>query len=542
MSSLPDTLTPAQILGTATIAEQTLPCINAKLTDSALCRAVAVNLPPNTLFRLDDTYLTLDVERKRDNTGTITKALRKRTMTPARLCSWIEQHITFRDGGSTASDKISLNKLQAEKILASDALLAAVPVIREFCDVRLPMWGPDKDGKRTLRLAPVGYDPETQVYTADLVPWDSSKTSTPDYVVKALYHILKEFPWSEEQPFRQTRSVAAFMAYMLGQFCRHLIDRHPIVVINGNQPGSGKSLLAAMGLSAVYGTPDVSPYPQDDDSLSKMLFSQLLARRPYVLIDDLKSLKGDNINRYATSPYITDRALNTNTIIRVENRIQIITTGNNIDTTADVERRSLIVDLFAKDKATDRTISVPLTPYTFAKDTAWRAPLLQLLWSLTNAWAMAGCPLLVDGGKMPSFESFATVSGSIVVHAGFCSPFGPRDVGTDAGDASGRAMEYLLATIAGEIIPAEGDPHAGCTSTYTVEDILDRAEKMDKADIITSAKDKKRSIGQMLRKLKGRAFTDTQGRRFEFGRRKDSAGSKYPFIITSEPPDIQATD
>lgn len=542
MQSSPDTLTTAQIIGTATIAERSLPCINAKLTDSALCREVAANLPPHTLFRVDDNYFTIHTESKKDNTGTISRGLQQRLMSPARLCSWIEQHITFRDGGSPAADKISLNKLQAEKILASDALRATTPTIREICDVRLPMWGPEVDGKRTLRLAPVGYDPETQVYTADLIPWDSAKTYSTTACLRALHGTLKDFPWSEEQPFHLTRSVAAFAAYMIGQFCRHLIDRHPIVVINGNQPGTGKTLLAAMGLSAVYGNPDVSPYPQDDDALAKMLFSQLLAKRTYVLIDDLANLASPTVNLYATSSHVTERRLGGNILARVENRIQLITTGNNIKTSPDVERRSLIVDLFAQERATERSITTPLTPYTFARED-WRRPLLQLLWSLVRAWELAGCPEAVKGGKMPSFESFAAVAGSIVVHAGFTTPFGPRDAGTDSGDTIGKTLERLLATIAGEIIPdAPEAPHTGLTADYTVAQIIEKAEAIDVADIICGGKEKARSFGHKLRLLKGRAFVDTQCRRFEFGRRKDAAGSKYPIIITSEPPQAQATD
>lgn len=528
-------LTDGQILGYTPATAPKLPTVNFRLCDAALCRAVAANLPPDSLYRMDDTYLTIEHESRVDQKGETVRCLVRRPMSAARFCSWIEGHMRFRSSADPEAAAVSLNKATAEKILASDALRAAVPPIREICDVRLPVWGPEADGRRTIRLAPVGYDPATRIYTADSVPWDSSKAYPPQSIAKSLHHILHEFPWSEEEGFMRSRSVACFIAFMAGQFARHLIDRHPLVLFNANQPGSGKTLLACLGLSPTVGNPDITPFSKDDESLRKMLFSQLLAHAPYVLIDDLTTLTSPTINQFATSSTITDRLLGGNAMMRAENRMQIIGTGNNLATTQDVERRALIIDLFVREKATERDIERPLSAYLFARP-AWRAGMLQALWSLTKAWADAGCPDLVKGTAMPSFESFAEVAGSITVNAGFISPFTKRETVTEGGDMRGRTLEMLLAAIAGSILPAqEGGPHTGLTMEFKVAEILETAAEQGWDDIVTTGKDKAKSLGQQLRKLRGRIFRDTLGRRFEFGRRKEAACSTYPFRIISEP-------
>lgn len=356
-------------------------------------------------------------------------------------------------------------------------------------------------------------------------------------VLRALNKALDSFPWAEKAagPITHVRSASCFMAYMLGQFCRHLIGRQPMILIIGNQPGTGKTLLAKFALGPIYGIPNATPFPKDDAALQKLLFTKLISGAPYVLIDDLINLSSTTLNQYATSEAISDRVLGGNTEFCGANRMQIISTGNNLTVTPDIERRSMIIDLFDACKSIDKNIQNPLTEKVFSRP-QWRREMLMALWSLVWHWNEQGCPSVCPSSAMPSFEGFAEVVGSIVMQAGFISPFTKRPATTDGGDVRGNALERLLMALADQIQPEPPEgPHAQLTHLYTVEAVMEVAGRLGLVDIICSGKNQNQSMGHQLRKLKGRQFVDSSGRAFTFGRREDAVSSQYNVVILSEP-------
>lgn len=528
-------LTTAQILGTAPLQQDGRPNVRTNQLASVIAQSVADNLPYGALYRYRDEYMTICTQIQSTPEGSTYKILEKRVMTANRFATWIEQFMTF---SPTEKDPVeSLSKVLAEKILASDYLRMSIPEIREICPVRLPAWSRAADGGRVLSILPSGYDPETRIYSAETVSWDPTTTYPQQIVIKTFRNLLSSFPWGENghSTFTQIRSVACFMAYMIGQFCRHLISRQPMVLFNGNQPGTGKTLLAKLGLGPVHGKANVNSFPRDEASLQKMLFTKLMGGAQYVLIDDLNSLNSTTINQYATSDEIADRVLGTNTEFCGENRMQIIGTGNNLPTTPDIERRSMIIDLFDVVKSIDKNIQNPTSENIFNK-AEWRSDMLACLWSLVWSWSEAGCPILCSKSAMPSFESFAEVVGSIVMHAGFISPFTRREAATmEGGDVRGATIERLLIKLAMEIHPEAGELHTGIAKSYTVKDVMEIAESLAIVDIICSGKNPNQSLGHQLRKLKGRQYMDGYGRRFTFGRREDAVSSLYNVVILSEP-------
>ncbi|MFR2288067.1 MAG: hypothetical protein ACLS9G_11765, partial [Akkermansia sp.] len=356
-------------------------------------------------------------------------------------------------------------------------------------------------------------------------------------VIRSLNRALASFPWAEKAagPMTHIRSASCFMAYMVGQFCRHLIGRQPMILIIGNQPGTGKTLLAKFALGPIYGAPNATPFPKDDASLQKLLFTKLISGAPYVLIDDLINLSSTTLNQYATSEAISDRVLGGNTEFCGTNRMQIISTGNNLTVTPDIERRSLIIDLFDACKSVDKNIQNPLTERVFSNP-QWRREMLMALWSLVWHWNEQGCPSVCSSSAMSSFEGFSEVVGSIVMTAGFISPFIKRPATTDGGDVRGNALERLLVALADQIQPETPEgPHTQLTHLYTVESVMEVAGRLGLVDIICSGKNQNQSMGHQLRKLKGRQFVDSSGRAFTFGRREDAVSSQYNVVILSEP-------
>ena len=347
-------LTTAQILGAAPVMVDGRPNIRTNQQVSLIAQAVADNLPSGALYRYHDEYVTISTIKSTNQDGETTTELEKRPMDPRRFTTWIEQYMTFSAGPEDPVE--SMGKNMAELILASDYLRAAVPEIAEIMPVRLPAWGVGPKGERFLRILPAGYDPATRIYSAETVAWDANKVWPVAAVLRAMNKALESFPWAEKAagPITHIRSASCFMAYMLGQFCRHLIGRQPMILIIGNQPGTGKTLLAKFALGPIYGVPNATPFPKDDAALQKLLFTKLISGAPYVLIDDLINLSSTTLNQYATSEAISDRVLGGNKEFCGVNRMQIVSTGNNLTVTPDIERRSLIIDLFDVCKSVEK--------------------------------------------------------------------------------------------------------------------------------------------------------------------------------------------
>ena len=77
-----------------------------------------------------------------------------------------------------------------------------------------------------------------------------------------------------------------------------------------------------------------------------------------------------------------------------------------------------------------------------------------------------------------------------------------------------------------------GEMTAELPQTLTTQEILDRADIEIQTEIIVGfAKEPKKALGWRLKKLRGRHLMDSQRRAYEFGKRDNSAGAKYPITF-----------
>lgn len=499
-------------------------------TYSELSAAIAEHLPAGNLFRFYGEYVTINLVTEKGEVRVKTIP-----MTPARFVTWIEKFIVFVKNRAKDSPTTSISNQQASLILESDFMRDATPNVREISEVRLPVEAADSTpARRRYEPAPVGYNPDNEVYTVDLVKINWHEIYRPETVRRCLLQMFADFPLDDgSQPHEKCRSMGAIVCALLGQFLRHTIDLFPCVIFNANQQGTGKSFLARTILAPFYGLPGVVNYREDENEMVKELNSAVLAGRPYMFLDDLKSLVSNAINRFVTSPKIDGRILGKNSRFTVDNRSQYFITGNQLKTSRDVERRSLPIDMFCSMRATDRKISEKLSEAKILS-LPWRADMLQALWSLVSGWMRAGCPRPDGEQKMTSFSSYMVAS-YITQWAGFMDPFGPRQVDLDTGDAMADALETVVIHIANQLQP-DGPTHTGLKEIYTVPQIIEFAKAINLLDIVTNgARDENRSFGQQLRRIKGRVFEDSAGRQFEVGNRKTRACSAYEFTILSEP-------
>lgn len=507
-----------------------------------IARAVCENLPTHTIFRREDRYYTVEQATKPNAQGLYPAVALE--MTPARLRSWLYDYFVFHKGSGDKATSTQLPKQITEAIMTSDPWYYSMDELETIIPVRLPVWGePTADGKRTVRLAELGYNAETLTYIAETLNYTTgARQYSPASCRHAWDNLMHTFPWGSEseteanqvwktyagnvmQGVRPTtnRSACCCLALMLGQYCRLMVDDvMPIGIFNANQRGSGKSLLAWLCVAPVWGMAAGAPDCKNEDDAIKALQAALLSRRPFYMLDDIPVLSSGTINMIATSNEVEGRRLGGLEMFTARNKMQIFATGNNIGTSADVERRALICDLFLATDAVKRKFKTPLNKKELAKPN-WRADLLRLMWAMVKNWSDAGCPSLVAGSDKPTFETFAEIIGSIMVFNGFCSPFTERRYSGAGGDLIGRTINRMLAYIASHMMEDK------TTETFKLAKIVEIAEANDWLQTITGGKSPAHSMGKRLEHLRGQKLYDEEGNPFEFGKREGAGQSSYTF-------------
>lgn len=520
---------------------------------SELAENVSKNLPDDACYLYRDTPTVIRSKTEIDKAGRTIKEVETLSLTTENFATWVEKYMLFHKGITEAGiyQRESLGAPKIKQILASFIFRDHLHKVKEISSVRLPVRVYDPATKTSrLELAPHGLDPRSRVYTLDLLPYPQDLRMSREDMHACLHNLLGEFPWAdvvdESRTFATSRNVACFLAYMVGQYCRHLIAHQPIILFNANRPGSGKTLLACLGLGPMEGAPTVTGYPDSPDELRKTLFAKANSGANYVLLDDIPDLKSKHINQVSTAGKLSDRRMHAQEELVVANSLQLIGTGNRLDTTADIARRALIIDLFSAREIEDATHKRHLDQQSL-NDEDWRREMLSLLWQMVRDWQEAGCPAHCNPDHFKSFGDFASIAGSIVVHAGFGNPFEKRE-SPAGGDSRGLIIKELIVTAASlryaQIKELEGMSEAErivrmaqhpsllpMEYEYTVPDLLEIAiNELGTADLMTwGVKDDQRSksLGIKLKDFKGNIYVDHYGREFMFGRVKRTSTTKY---------------
>lgn len=556
-TSKTDPITLAEITGERPLQAGILtgtPCFYIKEEYHILAAKVAAAIPPDTLYRLGDEYVTLTHDPA-------TGLLRPQHMPPERLCTWLGENRICYFVGPGRKDapppRTSISPAFASIILNSDALRNTIPVIDDIEHTRLPICQSrkkttDRDpatGTPRTRYtyqfapAPLGYDPAKHRYTLDTIPiaWDkpmsldaARKTFCVAYAEAALDGGIA--PGDDLRPL-QSRSLGAVVALHLGAFMHLNIRQLPILLALANQPGTGKTFIAQSILAPVYGEAKVSNYNGDERELENTLNTLLLEGANYAFFDNLRGyLNSPAMERLATAKQLTGRLFHTQKQFTRANRIQLCITGNDLKLPPDIERRALPIDLFYPGDATQKNYKGIITDESILEPDT-RAVFLHACWSIIYHWTQAGCPAPLPEGTFKSFPEFARLAINPAIWAGFANPLGPRLVQLDAGDVIGAALVELISTAADTITPVNYETsHIGLTRRFTVTELALIASALHKLDIICpGARDKNNQLGIALRRTKGREYTDNRGRTFRIGSKRTSAASAYDITILSEP-------
>lgn len=458
------------------------------------------------LFRQGEAFVTVD-----SRTGEL------RPMDAPRFCSWVETVAwTFKSNKDGKPAFSRMVKETAALILAADSFREHIPELRGVHVVRLPVWR-GQGADRTIELLPEGFDAETGIYSVDTVPFDQDWSS--DQARLWMLEVLSNYPFADR------RSYAAHIAAMLSPFVRLLLPtgaKKPMIVYNGNQPGTGKSTLARMALFPVYGEAPARSVDRNPEELRKVLETTAIERKPFLFLDDMGDLRSRELNMFLTSGRMSARVLGQSRTMEVPIEAQVFLTGNQLDIGRELDRRTLVVDLFLPTDPLERRFAQEITDeWLLLPET--RAACLAFLWSCVRRWRDAGMPRDPEAYR-PSFEAYASRVGSIVKAAEFGAPFAPRSNAL-GGDEEGEAMQELLKAIAEQV-------ETGETKEFRPVELLAIAEERGLLDAIAPhAKDPRKKVGHKLREWRGRQLRDSKGRLFEFGRRDGNRGAIYPVSV-----------
>lgn len=129
---------------------------------------------------------------------------------------------------------------------------------------------------------------------------------------------------------------------------RGVLDRAPMILIQSNVSGIGKSTLARVFSLLVSGMPasEIS-YPNSAEETARTLFSALASSPACVLIDNIVGTLQDHpaLCTCLTEPFYESRVLRTSSTKQVLTRALFVGTGNYVIPAADLRRRVLPIKL-----------------------------------------------------------------------------------------------------------------------------------------------------------------------------------------------------
>lgn len=426
-----------------------------------------------------------------------------------------------------------LKSADALPLMSTCQFKRAVPVVESIGEVRLPVLRKNM-GQYIFSPLPLGLSKDEKVYSMDKIKINWDNPYTLEKSKKILQEVFKEFPFDGGVRFEDSRSFGGVIAALLGQFLRHNFDLFPIIQVNGNQSGLGKSFLVE-AINAPFGKIlSAQNFPDDEKEIQKKLFTAALEKEPVVYIDEVTNAYSKALLTYTTGNTVKDRLLGMNKSVEVSHKMQFFLCGKGIKSALDFERRTINIDLFYEDDARTRKFS-RAADFIHCPDT--RTHVLNALWGLCKAWENAKSPMIYDIGIYATYKEYIQIINSILVYAGYTSPLEERTLKMDTGDTAGDALLELLTLLADKIQPSDcARPHKGLCAEYLVKEMVEAADCNDLLDIIVGAsKNASITLGNKLRALQGRVFVDSYGRKYKLGNKARGASTRYMMEILSEP-------
>jgi len=260
-----------------------------------------------------------------------------------------------------------------------------------------------------MRLVKPGFDHDSGIYYAgaEIKPRDTTEH---------LDILLRDFCF--RTPADRTNYLAMMLtALMMPRF----IGSKPALLLNGNQPELGKSLLAQILAIVRDGhTVETASYNPNDEEFEKRLGQLVRDGLTTLIIDNAKargktvSIDSAVLERSITDATLSYRLLGSSAAIRAENSHLFVITANSAEVSRDLFTRCVICNLQYEGDPTKRHYSLA-DPEGFAAEK--RTEILGELVGLAERWK-AGGMALADVNTRFNKKGWGNIVGGILATAG----------------------------------------------------------------------------------------------------------------------------
>jgi hypothetical protein len=248
--------------------------------------------------------------------------------------------VAARDPDGGASESLVPTSFVAA-MLADEALADRLPAIRYYA--RRPTFD------LNFALCRPGWNVDSGILVhADEVDLGPDPAPAPggaavDRLPPHLRELLREFPWASDADLANAVAVL-----LTGLLINHFIEEpHPVVIVDGNQPEVGKSLLvSAIGLVFDGVAPPPIPLGQDDE-VEKRLCAELLTMRSSVFFFDnvRQRIESVLLEQSIPAPLLSFRILGRSATASRPNTFLWMITSNQTAGTSDLIGRCVPIRL-----------------------------------------------------------------------------------------------------------------------------------------------------------------------------------------------------
>ncbi len=293
-------------------------------------------------------------------------------------------------------------------------------------------------------LSRQGYDVDTGLYVWSEMP-GLSVPPLPSFAdakqaAEELLDVVCDFP------FESDVHRAAWLSGVLTPASRTVfVGPAPLILIDGNVRGSGKSLLA--DLIGLINTGE--PIPRGVDSgraeeQQKLITSLMLGNESMFLFDNIhRDFGGAAIDAALTAPTWKDRVLGESRMVEGPLRTTIFGTGNNVRLRGDLVRRVVHIRLSSSEEKPELRTDFK-HPNLLEHVRSIRARLLSCVLTTVRAYHCAGKPKQ-DLSGWGSYEGWSNVVRAPIVWLGYPDPAETRTGLEEAASTTEATVGALVA-------------------------------------------------------------------------------------------------
>lgn len=278
---------------------------------------------------------------------------------------------------------------QNHKFLPEIEAIARQPTLRE-------------DGKIDLER---GYHPKARLYCSyEAEKYRLVEKPSLENAQKALAELrglLAEFQ------FDDSGDESAALCAMLTAAVRTQLPFAPMFLIKAHQPGTGKGVLSELiSLFTTSVKPSPIAFPKDSVECEKLLLAELLKAPAVLFFDNLTTdlYPHKYLCSAITSETLTGRVLGESRTTTVGTKTLILANGNNVAPIGDMTRRTITINLDAKEEfPASRIFKNPNLLQQVRKS---RETYVGFALTIVSAWIQAGKPI-TECPNLNSFEQWS---------------------------------------------------------------------------------------------------------------------------------------